>query len=74
MATLQVTIKDATLAAALATMPGADDTERLAALKVFVKTQIRDRVRFDLERAAITATNVTLQATLAAINAGLAEA
>lgn len=73
MATLQVTIKDTVHAAALASMPGADDVERLTALKQFVKTQIRDRVRTDRERAAYAAANVAVRAAIAAISADLAD-
>lgn len=74
MATLQVTIRDTTYAAALASMAGADDAARLLELKRLVKDAVRDRVRLNMERAAYTAANTALQATLTAINAGLAEA
>lgn len=73
MATLQVTIRDTTYDAALASMAGADDAARLLELKRLVKDAIRDRVRFDQERAAYTTANVALQATIAAISAGLAD-
>lgn len=45
MATLTLNVKDALFTAALATFPGADDTERTANMRQEVRQMLRERAR-----------------------------
>lgn len=65
MATLALTIKDATYAAMLATFP--DEAE----LKRFVRQALKDRVIAQRTREEREASNAALRKTLAALDAAL---
>lgn len=73
MAQLQVTIKDAVYASALATFPGVDNAERLVAFKQFVRERVRDRIRLSRELEAREAANVAARNVLAGLDAELAD-
>ena len=73
MASLTLTIKDAVYADALATMDGATDAERLAALKAWIRSGIRERITRTETRRLTEAANAALRDALALLDARLTD-
>ena len=73
MATLTLNIKDPVYAAMLASFDGADDTERLAAMRKHVRQNLKERVITLRAHEAREAANAALRDTLAALDVTLGE-
>ena len=73
MATLTITIKDPVYAAILASFDGADNAERLAAMRKHVRQNLKERVITQRTIEAQEASNAALRDTLAALDVTLSE-
>ena len=73
MTTFQMAMKDPVFALVLDTFPGADDTERLAELKRFVRQELRSRVVVARSSQLQDTARATVRDALKALDVELAE-